>query len=119
MTEESIETLDQSEVYQIRKQKLAELRAEGFNFPNQFHRQHIAQEISEQYSEESKESLAAKSVSVVVAGRIVLCRIMGKASFFHIQDVSDRIQVYLRQNDFPDQRILRYMYVSMYYQALS
>ena len=100
MTEEQY--LDESEVYQIRKQKLVELRKNGFNFPNQFRRQYLAANLLEQYSETEKEALAAQQVKVVVAGRIVLRRIMGKASFFHIQDVSGRIQVYIRQNDLPE-----------------
>ncbi len=93
------EHLDESEIYHIRKQKLAELRSSGFNFPNQFRRQHIAADLMTQYAEVAKEDLAAQQVKVAVAGRIVLRRIMGKASFFHIQDVSGRLQVYLRQND--------------------
>ncbi|AHE67702.1 lysine--tRNA ligase [Legionella oakridgensis] len=96
------EHIDESEVYQIRKQKLAQLREKGFNFPNQFQRQHLAQDLMEQYGETTKEDLADKHVNVVVAGRIVLRRIMGKASFFHIQDVSGRLQIYVRQNDVPE-----------------
>jgi len=96
------EHLDESEIYQIRKQKLADLRSTGFNFPNQFRREHLAADVMNQYAEMSKEDLAAKHVKVVVAGRIVLRRIMGKASFFHIQDVSGRVQIYLRANDLPE-----------------
>lgn len=96
------EQLDESEVYHIRKQKLAQLRTQGFDFPNQFSREHLAAELIKEYSEGDKESLAAQKVQVAVAGRIVLRRIMGKASFFHIQDVSGRIQVYIRANDFPE-----------------
>ncbi|WP_133129541.1 lysine--tRNA ligase [Legionella yabuuchiae] len=102
MIEEQIEQLDESEVYQIRKQKLVDLRGEGFNYPNQFQRQHLALEVLEQYGDETKETLAEQHAKVVVAGRIVLRRIMGKASFFHIQDMSGRIQVYVRQNDMPE-----------------
>ncbi|CDZ78573.1 Lysine--tRNA ligase, heat inducible [Legionella massiliensis] len=100
MTEE--QHLDESEVYQIRKQKLEDLRASGFNFPNHFRRQYLADNLTNQYGETEKEALAEQQVKVVVAGRIVLRRIMGKASFFHIQDVSGRIQVYVRQNDLPE-----------------
>ncbi len=96
------ESLDESEVYQIRKQKLVELREEGFNFPNQFRRQQLAQPLLAQYSNEEKEALAEQQITVALAGRIVLRRVMGKASFIHIQDVSGRMQVYLRQNDFPE-----------------
>lgn len=101
MSEEHVH-LDESEVYHIRKQKLAELRTGGFNFPNTFRREHLADALLKQYSETEKQTLEQKHVKVSVAGRIVLRRIMGKASFFHIQDVSGRIQVYLRSNDLPD-----------------
>ncbi|MGL5742057.1 MAG: lysine--tRNA ligase [Legionella sp.] len=101
--EEQVEHLDESEVYHIRKQKLAELRTNGFNFPNQFRREHLAQELTNQYDELEKEALGEKHIKVAVAGRIMLRRIMGKASFFHIQDLSGRIQVYIRANDLPEQ----------------
>lgn len=97
------EVLDENDVYQVRKQKLADLRAEGFDFPNNFRRAHIAADLLLNYSHLSKEDLAAKEISVAVAGRIVLRRVMGKASFLHIQDVSGRIQVYVRENDIPQQ----------------
>lgn len=98
MTEDG---LDESEVYQIRKKKLAELREQGFSFPNQFRRQYLALSLHEQYAQIEKAQLAEQKVKVAIAGRIVLRRIMGKASFFHIQDVSGRLQVYIRENDLP------------------
>ncbi len=94
--------IDESEVFQIRKQKLADLRDQGFNFPNSFRRQYLAANLSAQYDSASKEALAEQGVHVAVAGRIVLRRVMGKASFFHIQDVSGRMQIYVRQNDTPE-----------------
>ncbi|MBA2655503.1 MAG: lysine--tRNA ligase [Tatlockia sp.] len=94
--------LDETEVYQIRKQKLADLRLEGFNFPNEFRREHLAADLLKCYASAEKEALAEQKIKVAVAGRIVLRRIMGKASFFHIQDVSGRVQIYIRQNDLPE-----------------
>lgn len=94
--------IDESEVYQIRKQKLADLRRQGFNFPNHFHRQYLADSLINQYGEAEKQVLEEQPIQVAVAGRIVLRRIMGKASFFHIQDVSGRIQIYLRANELPE-----------------
>lgn len=96
------EHLDESEVYHIRKQKLAELRNSGFNFPNEFRREHLAAELNNEFGKCDKETLAEKKVKASVAGRIVLRRIMGKASFFHIQDVSGRIQIYIRANELPE-----------------
>ena len=52
----------------------------------------------EDYSEFSKEELTEKNISVSVAGRIMLRRVMGKASFSTIQDMTGRIQLYLRQD---------------------
>jgi lysyl-tRNA synthetase class 2 len=103
MTEEHIDTpLDDSEVYLVRKQKLATLRSNGFNFPNQFRREHLSADLMSQYSEATKDELSDQKIKVSVAGRIVLRRVMGKASFFHIQDVSGRMQIYIRHNDLPD-----------------
>lgn len=96
------EQLNESEVYHVRKQKLVELREQGFNFPNHFRREHLAIDLIERYGQFEKEKLAQEAVPVVVAGRIVLRRVMGKASFFHIQDVSGRLQIYVRQNDIPE-----------------
>ena len=101
MTEENI-IADESEVLHVRQQKLAELRESGFNFPNQFRREHLADTLMNQYGSRSKEDMAEADIQVSVAGRIVLRRIMGKASFIHLQDVSGRIQVYVRQNDMPE-----------------
>lgn len=103
MTEEQhIEHLDESEVYHIRKQKLAQLRTDGFNFPNEFRREHLAADLIKQYADLDKEVLVQQQVNASVAGRIVLRRIMGKASFFHIQDVSGRMQIYIRANELPE-----------------
>jgi len=95
------EHLDESEVYKIRTQKLAELRESGFQFPNQFKRSHLSAPLIAEYDNLDKTTLEEKDIKTSVAGRIVLRRVMGKASFFHIQDVSGRIQVYVRQNELP------------------
>ena len=102
MSEDQVEHLDESEVYLIRKQKLAALRTNGFNFPNEFRREHLAADLLKDYDELDKETLMLQQIKAVVAGRIVLRRIMGKASFFHIQDVSGRLQIYIRANDLPE-----------------
>lgn len=94
--------LDESDVIHVRQQKLAELRENGFNFPNHFRREHLADALMNQYATYSKEAMATEAVSVAVAGRIVLRRIMGKASFMHLQDMSGRIQVYIRENELPE-----------------
>ena len=96
------EPLDATDVYVVRKHRLAALRQQGFCFPNQFRREHLAMDLLTEYASKTKEELVGLAVSVCVAGRIVLRRVMGKASFFHIQDVSGRLQVYVRANELPD-----------------
>lgn len=97
MNEETF--IDENEIYHIRKQKLQALRQEGFQFPNHFRRKDDAESLLKTYKDTPKEALANEHVNVAVAGRIVLRRVMGKASFVHLQDVTDRIQIYLRHNE--------------------
>jgi lysyl-tRNA synthetase class 2 len=102
MTTEQIPQ-DESVVIQIRQQKLAELRDKGFAFPNDFRRDALAGELIERYGQEEGEALKAKKIEVAVAGRMMLRRVMGKASFCHLQDVSGRMQVYITSNELPEQ----------------
>jgi lysyl-tRNA synthetase class 2 len=88
-----------SELLQIRRNKLDELRKLGIDpFGGKYEREHHAGEILKQYDELSKEELEEKQVEVNLAGRIMAKRGMGKASFAHIQDLSGRIQIYVRQD---------------------
>jgi lysyl-tRNA synthetase class 2 len=85
-----------------RRAKLTELREQGMAFPNDFRRDALAADLLQHYSELSPEALQQSKVQVKVAGRIVLRRLMGKASFIHLQDVSGRIQLYVRQDALPE-----------------
>jgi lysyl-tRNA synthetase, class II len=91
---------DESSIIQERRAKLAAIRKEGVAFPNDFRPQHKAAELAAQYGELEREPLEAQAVKVVVAGRMMLKRVMGKASFATIQDASGakadgRIQLYI------------------------
>ena len=94
---------DESELLAIRRAKLTEMREQGNAFPNDFRRDSLASELHEAHGEKSKEELAeAEAIPVKVAGRIMLRRVMGKASFITIQDMSGRIQLYVRKADIPE-----------------
>ncbi len=81
--------LDSSKV-----QKLNELQNSGINpYPYTYNQSHHAKEVNETYSSLQKGEHTDTTVSV--AGRVMLKRVMGKASFFHLQDQTGRIQVYL------------------------
>lgn len=90
---------DENQIIAERRAKLNALRQEGNAFPNTFRREHLAATLHAQYGEQSKEALANTPVHVKVAGRMMLKRVMGKASFATIQDMSGRIQLFISNND--------------------
>ncbi|MCK8489490.1 lysine--tRNA ligase [Paenibacillus sp. MBLB2552] len=97
------EAMEVSELLQIRRDKLDELRGLGIDpFGAKYERTHMAGDILQQYDELSKEDLEEKKVEVSIAGRIVAKRGMGKASFAHLQDLSGKIQIYVRQDSVPE-----------------
>ena len=81
-----------------RREKLIRLRQEGCAYPNGFKRTHLSKSLHEQYDALSKESLTEKRIHTAVAGRMMLRRMMGKASFAHLQDMSGQIQLYLTRD---------------------
>jgi len=82
-----------------RRAKLAELRARGNPYPNDFRRDALAGELHARYGALDEAALESRAVGVAVAGRMMTRRVMGKASFAHVQDLSGRIQVYVRRDD--------------------
>ena len=89
---------DENNLFEVRKEKLKKLREQGRDYPNSFRRNELAKELIKEYSDLSKDDLENSSISVKVAGRIMLRRLMGKASFTTIQDMSAQIQLYLRED---------------------
>lgn len=97
------ETQDDNKLIAERRAKLAQLReAEPVAFPNDFRRDALAAEIHLAYAEADAAALEAQGVRVRVAGRMMLRRIMGKASFAHIQDSSGQIQLFLQRDALGD-----------------
>ena len=82
-----------------RKMKLAALRESGQAYPNDFVRDDLAEDLHKKYDELSQDDLENKAIRVSVAGRIMTRRIMGKASFAHIQDMSGRLQLYIARDN--------------------
>jgi lysyl-tRNA synthetase, class II len=90
--------LDEHKLIAQRREKLAQLRAEGAAFPNDFRRDVIAGELQAEYGEHEAETLETLGLRVKVAGRLMSRRVMGKASFAHIQDMSGRIQLFVQRD---------------------
>jgi len=89
---------DENSIILERRTKLKELREKGSAFPNQFAPDAFAKALHQDYDELDKEALEEKSLVVAIAGRMMLKRVMGKASFATIQDTTGRIQLYVSRD---------------------
>lgn len=88
---------DDNQLIQQRRAKLTEQRSTGNAFPNTFRPSHKAAQLLSEHGEKVKDDLAEEAVSVKVAGRMMSQRIMGKASFADLHDVSGSIQLFFHQ----------------------
>jgi lysyl-tRNA synthetase class 2 len=86
---------EENKLVDERREKLKALRDAGRAFPNDFRRAHLAGELAQRFGDKTKEELDKARVEVGVAGRMMLKRVMGKASFATLQDGSGRIQIYV------------------------
>ncbi|MDH5545317.1 MAG: lysine--tRNA ligase [Gammaproteobacteria bacterium] len=93
---------EEHELIAQRRGKLQALRDEGVAFPNDFRRNVVAGELHAEYGEVEKDALAEQKVRVALAGRMMTRRLMGKAAFAHIQDMSGKIQVYVKRENLPE-----------------
>lgn len=88
---------DINEQLVLRQEKLQNLREQGQAFPNQFKRSHLAATVQADYATQDSEALSV-APQVFMAGRMMTRRLMGKASFIKLQDMSGQIQVYLKSD---------------------
>ncbi len=86
-------------IIEERRKKLEALRSKKIAYVNDFYKEHYASDIHSENESFSKEQLEEKNIEgISVAGRIVLKRVMGNASFFTIRDSSGDIQIYVSKN---------------------
>ena len=90
--------VDENSIISERRSKLEELRKLGVAFPNQFKPENLSSDLHKNYDEDDKETLEKKGIEVSVSGRMMLKRVMGKASFASIQDNKGRIQLYVARD---------------------
>ena len=93
---------DENKLIAQRREKLCAIREQGVAFPNDFRRNVMAGELHAEYGEKSKEDLEALNIRVSIAGRMMLKRVMGKASFATVQDMSGKIQFYVVRDELPE-----------------
>ncbi len=90
--------LDENKLIAQRREKLTALREMGSPFPNDFRRNVVSGELHAEYGGKDAEELASIGLRVRVAGRLMSRRVMGKASFAHLQDMSGRIQLFVQRD---------------------
>ncbi len=96
---------DENKLIAERRAKLSALRGQGIAYPNDFRRDDYAGDLQSEYTDVEQwtaEALEQKGHRVAVAGRVLLKRVMGKASFVQVQDESGRLQLFLQSNTLGD-----------------
>ncbi|MFI0414605.1 MAG: lysine--tRNA ligase [Candidatus Thiodiazotropha sp.] len=92
------ETQDENKLIAQRREKLQQMRDNGNAFPNDIRRNSMAGELHAEYGEKSGEALESLGLRIRLAGRMMSRRVMGKASFAHLQDMSGRMQLFVQRD---------------------
>ena len=95
---DAVPVVDENQVIAGRRAKLEALRAQGNAYPNSFRRDALASDLHGQFGAVETAALEALGSRAAIAGRLMLKRVMGKASFGTLQDSSGRIQVFCQLN---------------------
>ncbi|NBT66510.1 MAG: lysine--tRNA ligase [Betaproteobacteria bacterium] len=103
-TTDTTPALDENQLIAERRDKLKAIRArqadgKGVAFPNDFKPSHRADALHHEHENKTSEQLIEENHIVSVAGRMMLKRVMGKASFATFQDSTGRIQIYIARDD--------------------
>ncbi|HJV07068.1 MAG TPA: lysine--tRNA ligase [Chromobacteriaceae bacterium] len=93
--EQTAPSQDENQIMAERRLKLKNIREKGIAFPNDFKRTHFAKKLQEAHAGKEREQLEEEKIEVAVVGRMMLKRVMGKASFATLQDGSGRIQAFI------------------------
>ena len=96
---------DENHLIAERRAKLAALREQGIAFPNDFRRADFAGDLQDEFIDADTwtgEALEASGRRVAIAGRLLAKRVMGKAAFATVQDMSGRIQLFLQSTALGD-----------------
>lgn len=93
---------DEHRLIAERRRKLENWRETGEAFPNDFARKDLAGDLQTRHAGDDADALKAAGTEAAVAGRIVFKRVMGKASFATIRDMSGDIQLFIRRDDLPE-----------------
>jgi lysyl-tRNA synthetase class 2 len=98
-TSNNEQKMSENQLIAERRAKLKVIRQANSAFPNDYHPEDVAQKLQRKYHAKDHAELKQQHIQVKLAGRMMLKRVMGKASFFTLQDGSGRIQVYVTRDD--------------------
>jgi lysyl-tRNA synthetase class 2 len=90
---------EENRLIEERRAKLKALRDKGAAFPNDFAREHYAADLVAKHGGATNEQLEASAIKVTVAGRLMLKRVMGKACFGTLRDMTGSIQIFVSDGD--------------------
>jgi lysyl-tRNA synthetase, class II len=100
--DDDIRALDENKLMAQRRQKLQALRAQDNPFPNDFRRNALAADLHARFDDVDNEQLETEDIHVALAGRMIAKRVMGKASFAQLLDMSGRIQLFMQRDALPE-----------------
>lgn len=104
MSEEQVQNAalaaeDENHIIAERRAKLLRLREKGVAYPNDFHREDLFGDLRAKYGEMTAEELEAAAPEVACSGRMMLKRVMGKASFATVRDFTGEMQYFITPAD--------------------
>lgn len=97
--EAAVTAEEENHIIAERRAKLAKWRETGHAYPNDFVRKDLFGDIREAYGDKSAEELEAEAHTVAVSGRMMLKRVMGKASFATVRDCTGTMQYFLSPSE--------------------
>ncbi len=95
---DTVDTGTEAQILEQRRTKLATLRARGQAYPNDFRRDAVAADLHTKFADSTSETLVLQAARVSIAGRMMTRRVMGKAAFAHVKDMSGSIQIYVKRD---------------------
>ncbi|MBP6406049.1 MAG: lysine--tRNA ligase [Ramlibacter sp.] len=103
-TSTDLPSTDDNQLIAERREKLKAIRqaqqdGKGVAFPNDFKPADRAASLHAAHGDKRPEALLAQGTTASVAGRMMLKRVMGKASFATLQDATGRLQIYVTRDD--------------------
>ena len=102
-TQAEIAAEDENHIIAERRAKLAALRAAGVAYPNDFKRTDLFGDLRAKWGDTPKEDLEAAAPTVAVSGRMMLKRVMGKASFATVRDFTGTMQYFITPSEVGDE----------------